>query len=139
MPKVIGLVSCSQVKGAAGPAQQVYTSRTFKARRTLVERTCDEWYILSGQYGLLDPLEHINVYESWIHTWPKANRLTWQQEVVHKLLPMQPDRVVIHAGKSYYDLWLEPELLRQGIEVEVPTRGLSNLQTFSALKGMLDA
>lgn len=134
----IGLVSCSLEKlGWEMQAQNLYISRTFKARRKFVERTCDAWYIMSSKYGLVSPTTHINTYEDWLHNWSKEKRREWQRWVLTQVLTIPAslrDSVVIHSGKSYYDLGLEEGLRAEGIEVEIPTRGLSNLQTFSWLK-----
>ena len=62
MSKIIGLIACSSRKqGKDTPAKQylakdLYTGNTFikSKEEGLKKYNCEEWYILSGKYGLLD-------------------------------------------------------------------------------------
>ena len=135
----LGLVSCSLSKdGQEGPAREVYTSRTFNARLKLCELTCDRVMILSGKYGAIDPDRIIFAYETWLRTWSLNSRVSWQAYVLQQVIDEKPSEVVIHAGYHYYAPFLESGLIGYGAEVTVPTRGMTNLETFSWLKEELD-
>lgn len=127
------MISCSLTKASGTmPARDAYSSRTFKARLELVLRTHaeDEVRILSSHYGLIGLKHPVVYYDEWIHNWPKAKRVAWQERVLNEI---SADVVTIHAGKSYYHPVLESRLLLLGRKVIVPTRGMSNLQTYSWL------
>lgn len=62
MGKIIGLIACSSTKlGKDSPAKKylakdIYKGHTFILSKDegLKKYKCEEWYILSGKYGLLD-------------------------------------------------------------------------------------
>jgi hypothetical protein len=52
----IGLVGCVKDKAqVALPARDLYRSTLFAGRRRFVGRTCDDWWILSAEHGLVHP------------------------------------------------------------------------------------
>ncbi|MBP2275417.1 MULTISPECIES: DUF6884 domain-containing protein [Sphingomonas] len=60
----IGLVMCSRLKRPTRfAAGDLYTSSRFLRDRAAVEATCDDWLILSGKYGLIDPDRSIKPYD----------------------------------------------------------------------------
>jgi hypothetical protein len=120
------LVSCVAAKRSApSPAKDLYISHWFTKARTYVESTGRPWFILSAQYGLLDPDTTVAPYEKTLNTMSAAERQIWAERVLQSLDPMLPgvDRVVILAGQRYRD-FLVPALLARGVQVDVPMEGL---------------
>lgn len=93
--------------------------------RSYVEATGWPWYILSAEYGLLDPDTVVRPYEKTLNTMPVAERKTWAERVLQSLGPKLEgiDRVVILAGQRYRD-FLVPALRARDIQVDVPMEGL---------------
>jgi hypothetical protein len=126
----IGLVGCVKSKRSGrAPAKDLYTSPLFVGRRRYVERTCDQWFILSAKHLLLDPEQVIAYYDETLDTARTAERRTWSLAVLSQI-----DRRVgnmagvifeIHAGAPYRDYGLLEGLEQRGAVVDVPTLGLS--------------
>ena len=74
MSKIIGLIACSSRKlGQNNPAEKywakdIYKGNTFikSKEEGLKKYNCEEWYILSGKYGLLDKDEGISYYNLYL-------------------------------------------------------------------------
>ncbi len=122
MEKVLALVSCTAKKRfTRGPAEEMYSSVWFAlARRYVKEMQCP-WYILSANYGLLEPGEVINTYNRALNEATADDRQVWARNVGKKLLNAQPDvlNVMIFAGRHYRE-YLIPYLTEHGVRVEVP-------------------
>lgn len=125
----IGLVGCVKQKATdPRPARRLYTSTLFEGRRAYVERTCEEWWILSAAHGLVHPDQPLAPYDVTLKNAGRAQRRAWTQQVLHQLDELtQPgigDVVEIHAGAEYRDFGLVDGLQERGCEVDVPTEGL---------------
>lgn len=71
----IGLVSCGKEKARVPcEARNFYCSEMFTRSVALVERTCDEWHILSAKYGVVNPNEIISPYELVVKKGRNVNR-----------------------------------------------------------------
>lgn len=104
----IGLVGCSSAKlRRPAPARELYTSALFTKSRDYVDRTCDQWFILSAKHGLVDPdmvLEPYDVKLGRNHVstppiWEWAHRVQDQLAVALDGVP-KPTLVVL-AGEQY--------------------------------------
>jgi hypothetical protein len=124
----IYLVSCvGQKRDYPTMAKDLYVSDWFVKARAWVEQEGgdDSWLILSAEYGLVEPDEHIHPYEKTLKKLSKKQREDWAEFVYDELMfYLAPeDRVVILAGR-YYREFLEPWLIEDGFDVEVPLAGL---------------
>ena len=99
MSKIIGLIACSSRKlGQNNPAEKywakdIYKGNTFiKSKEEGLKRyNCEEWYILSGKYGLLDKDERISYYNLYLGKQSVEYKKKWAEDVLNTL-------------KSKYDL-----------------------------------
>ena len=74
------LVSCvSKKKDKKTPAKDLYVSDWFRKARTYVELSGHPWFILSAEYGLLDPGEVIEPYERTLNKMPIRERRAWAE------------------------------------------------------------
>ena len=124
----IAFVSC--VKGKRdnpSMAKDLYTSSLFKKARHYVEGRFDKWFILSAQYGLLDPEEVVEPYEKTLNNMGTVERKIWSNEVYdqiqNKLPGSQNHSLYFFVVKKYRD-YLIPKLERDGYQIEVPLRHL---------------
>lgn len=128
-PHRIGLVGCvSQKRAAAAPAQDLYTSTLFVGRRRFVERTCDDWYILSALHGLVHRTTVLEPYDVALTGQGRAAKRSWADGVLRQIDSVVPKlksvTFEIHAGADYFDFGLAAGLERRGAQVVIPTRGL---------------
>lgn len=126
----IGLVGCVKTKLArTAPARDLYTSPLFRGRRAWVERTCDRWFILSAEHGLVDPAAPLAPYDRALSQLSTAARRAWSEHVLAALRdhlgPLQGRAFDAHAGINYLEFGLRDGLVRAGATVDVPMRGLS--------------
>lgn len=123
----IALVSCVKSKLViTARADQLYTSPWFRASRGYAKRHANEWYILSAEYGLLSPEQHIQPYEKSLNTMGQADRKAWAlrvQKQLHSVIPSNAE-VIILAGQRYRE-HLVPFLHARGNRVSIPMEGLS--------------
>ncbi len=129
MNRRIGLVGCvKQKQGVAAPAEDLYTSTLFIGRRRFVERSCDEWWILSAAHGLVNPEAVLAPYDVTLKNASRAERRQWTSEVltaIDREVRLQAGDVVeLHAGSEYCDFGLVEGLVARGARVEMPTEGL---------------
>jgi hypothetical protein len=120
------LVSCvSQKLAEPAPARLLYRSQWFIKVRTLVETRKADWLILSALYGVVAPDTVIAPYEKTLNSAGVAERRAWAENVRRQLAPslLGRRRVVIFAGQRYRE-FLEPALLSDGYEVDVPMANL---------------
>jgi hypothetical protein len=102
----VGLVGCVKSKQeVAAPAGDLYTSPLFLGRRAAVEASCDRWFILSAQHGLLDPAEVLEPYDLTLSSLPVAERRRWSTNVVaalrDELGDLSQHAFEVHAGAAY--------------------------------------
>lgn len=121
-PRRIGLVGCVKRKRATpAPARDLYTSALFLGRRAYVERTCDAWFILSAEHGLVDPNAVLAPYDKTLNDMTPPERREWSARVllaVHKRVgALAGVAFEIHAGKKYCAYGLADGLQRAGATV----------------------
>ena len=120
------LVSCvSKKRDQACPAKDLYISTWFRKARAYVELCGNPWFILSAEYGLLDPTTVIGPYERTLNTMPVAERRAWAERVVDQLHEVLNgfDRIVILAGARYREFIIQ-DLSKMVTEIDVPLEGL---------------
>lgn len=111
--KTIGLIGCSKHKlGKDCPARlfkakDIYIGNTFKISRDfgLSKFKCEDWYILSAKYNLLDKEEKIPYYDLYLGHQSSADKNEWAQKVLSKLkekYDLRNDVFYIFAGSDYY-------------------------------------
>ncbi len=125
----VGLVGCVKVKAvSARPARDLYLSTLFSGRRAYVERSCDEWWILSADHGLVSPDEVLAPYDVTLKTAGRQERRRWSAGVLtalaEHLRPTNGDVLEIHAGAEYRDFGLIDGLRAWGCTVDIPTEGM---------------
>jgi hypothetical protein len=126
----IGLVSCVKSKlGRPAAARELYTSALFRGARHFVERSCDRWFIVSAEHGLVDPAQILAPYEQSLTTASQAARREWSRRVLGQLdEQFGPDVsshvFEIHAGAAYASFGLVDGLVARGARVELPLQGL---------------
>jgi cytoplasmic iron level regulating protein YaaA (DUF328/UPF0246 family) len=124
--KTLALVSCGKNKlDHKAPAKELYTGDLFKKARAYVERTCNDWMILSAKHHLVDPEESLDPYELTLNGLPKALLQTWSQKIHEQIKQNWSTDTVIHiyAGRDYRK-FLEPLLKVDGYTILVPLQGL---------------
>lgn len=123
----MGLISCVKSKlNCASPASELYTSALFRKARTYVNNLCDQWFILSAEYGLLAPDKVILPYERTLNAMNRNERQEWAKKVFTQLSRVlkSGDKVTMLAGIRYRE-FLKPMLDAAGISVNVPLLGKS--------------
>lgn len=125
----IGLVGCVKRKaGSPRPAQDLYMSELFRGRRAYVERSCDEWWIVSAKHGLVHPVEVLAPYDETLKDASHITRRRWSEAVLvaidERIRPQQGEIFEIHAGSEYRDFGVVEGLADRGCVVTVPTEGM---------------
>lgn len=121
-----GLVSCTSAKSAdPRPPESLYMESVFfRKGRRYCEQFHDSWYVLSAKHGLLEPDgPGIEPYDLALSDLDADERRDWASDVAAELRRrnLTAERLVIHAGKDYY----EPLLAALGdVEYGIPTEGL---------------
>jgi hypothetical protein len=114
--------------GRALPAKDLYRSTLFDGRRAFVERTCDDWWILSAEYGLVSPEEVLAPYEMSLKSLGRPARREWAAKVLDsielRVKPAPRDVFEIHAGAECRDFGLLDGLVARGCAIENPTEGM---------------
>ena len=97
----------------------------FRKARAFVEASGMPWFILSAEYGLLDPEVQVEPYERTLNEMPISDRRAWAERVVKALTPhcVGVRRIVVLAGTRYRDL-LMPMLRALCHNVVVPMEGM---------------
>ncbi len=132
----IGFVGCVKEKQLRRvPAKDLYVSTLFTLSRRYAEQACDQWYILSAQYGVLSPDELTAPYNMTLNAMNIGERRTWSERVLAaiSILALRGDMLVFLAGKRYYEYLVGP-LTVKGYQVELPLQGLSIGQRLHWLK-----
>lgn len=122
------LVGCvSQKGGVAAPAKELYRSELFRRRRLFAEQSGRAWWILSAEYGLVEPETIIEPYDTRIAALSLAARHELAARVADDLETalgdLQGKRIEIHAGDEYV-LAVGPALRKRGGEIIRPLQGL---------------
>jgi hypothetical protein len=125
----IGLVGCvKEKKPERRAAKDLYVSTLFSGRRSFVERSCEEWWILSAKHGLVHPGEVLEPYDVALKDLGRAARRQWSMGVLatidERVGPAAGDIFEFHAGAEYRDFGVADGLRRRRCTVEVPTEGM---------------
>lgn len=125
----IGLIGCVKKKlDRPAPAADLYISPLFRLRRKYVERSCDDWIILSALHGVLAPSTIIEPYDVTLTSMGVSERRAWSREVLADLRGRWEDlgacTFEIHAGSAYAHHGLVDGLRQAGARVELPVAGL---------------
>lgn len=102
----IALISCGKAKQpGTHEAQNLYIGSYFKKVLAHAKEQCDEVYILSAKYGLLDLTQIITSYELKITQLSKANRTLWGLGIIKQLRSkeLHLEEIYLYAGKPYYE------------------------------------
>jgi len=107
----IGLVGCVKSKlDHPAAAKDLYISDLFVGRRRYVERSCDQWFILSALHGLVRPSEVLNPYDLSLKSCGADERRAWSKRVLgqiqQQLGPIAGMKFEAHAGSEYLDFGL---------------------------------
>lgn len=120
----IGLTSCTKQK--RDPAHQnahtlrardLYIGNGFVSAAYILDRVCDDWYILSTQHGLISKDKPLTLYDRSIVDLTDSEYVSWLQSVAGGVIELAPTRVTLIAEKSYVG-YLPEVLTARGIEVE---------------------
>jgi hypothetical protein len=137
-PAVV-LVGCGSTKlSGVHPAAKLYSGSLTRARVAYAERLLASsgtpWFILSAEYGLVDPSCEIQSYDRSLSQLTLVQKSVWANDVAghlfSRLFPGQKSlcttpqdlrrvRVEIHAGLEYQDP-LREILLAMGVTAGAP-------------------
>ena len=125
----IGLVGCVNKKvGVPRVAKDLYVSTLFVGRRSYVERSSDEWWVLSAKHGLVHPDEVLAPYNVTLKKAGRLARRSWSNQLLlvidERIQPRRGDVFEIHAGAEYREFGLLDGLRDRGCVVEIPTEGM---------------
>jgi hypothetical protein len=139
--RLVGLIGCTGKKAEVQkpvPAHELYRSNFFKNSLRFAEQYCQYIYILSPQYGLLEPKRSVLPYDRKITDLCPGERHAWVIKVVrdlHKRMSKPngykentPYQVLLLAGTDYGDL-LREELLWNRVPTCYPIQGLSRCES----------
>jgi len=137
---LVGLVGCGKKKLETEepvPAGELYTGSLFRSTMHFAAQHCQRVFIVSAQYGLLDPAQPVLPYEKKITDLCKGERKAWAITVVRSLYDEMDGqfghngdplfRTIILAGAAYADL-LHEELRWNRVPSCRPMRGLGQGQ-----------
>ncbi len=104
----------------AGPGRKNYL-----LFRDMQPKHEDQWFILSAEYGLLEPDEVVEPYDRTLKSMSKAERKEWSEEVLEQLfMYLAPgDDVWFFAGKHYRE-FLMRGLHNEGMSFYAPLEGM---------------
>lgn len=121
--KVIIAQCTNQKRDGRHRAKELYMpSDLFKAQRRYAEAYADEWFILSGGYGLIRPELEIQTYDR--HISDHDDRWNVQVEEQCEYIADLDCHVEIIAGKEEYGKRLAPWFEMLEIEHSYPFEGL---------------
>ncbi len=126
-------VSCSVQKAQeTAPAGELYTSPLFRKAKAWALANSDEWWILSGLHGLVDPAEELEPYDHRIatdyhgaHAWGKRIQASLAGVLVDRDRSQWPSQVVILAGRDYVGPILKWTAITRVAQVFHPLHGLA--------------
>ncbi len=131
------LVACvRQKRDMPSVARDLYVSNLFRKARKYAEASGCRWFVLSAEYGLVEPTRVIAPYDRTLNKkMSLRDRRAWAERVVNQLTTTVPEfsKAVFLAGKRYREI-LAGLLIGQGISVSVPMEGLRIGEQLSWLK-----
>jgi hypothetical protein len=97
----IGLVGCVKQKAKlARLAKDLYISTLFEGRRSFVESSCDQWWILSAEHGLVHPDALVAPYDVALKGASRAVRRRWAANPTEGLVFGEQLRFYKRAGEQ---------------------------------------
>lgn len=122
------LVGCvSQKNATPRAAKDLYRSELFRRRRRYAEASGGPWWIVSAEYGLVDPDQVIAPYDTRIGRLTLLARHELADRVAtdldRALGTLAGKRLEIHAGDEYF-LAIGPALRDRGAGLARPLEGL---------------
>ena len=122
------LLGCvSQKHGRPMAAKDLYRSELFRRRRLYAEASGVPWWIVSAEYGLVDPDQKIAPYDTRIARLQPSDRQRLAESVASDLEreigPLTGKRLEVHAGEEYVQA-VGPALRRRGAQLTRPLLGL---------------
>lgn len=111
--KRIALIGCSSSKlgkdepSATFPAKDIYVGKNFLKAKTqgIAHFGCeDEFYILSGKFGLLHQDDRISYYNTYLGDFSEKEKRAWAKKVLLQLkenFDLKNTQFVIFAGRDY--------------------------------------
>lgn len=130
----VGLVGCTKSKlPHRAPAEDLYSpSALFRGRRHCVMESCDRWFILSAEHGVISPSDELEPYDVTLVGTPITQKRRWSRKVLTELQVivghLSGTTFEIHAGKDYWGFGLADSLRTAGATVDIPTEGLTQGQ-----------
>lgn len=108
--KKIALISCCKKKNINKcQARDMYQSTLFKLSYLFAKMIgCDDIYVLSAKYGLLNEEEIIEPYDETLNRKNITERRNWADKVIAQLkknleIDIKNDEFIILTGKKYYE------------------------------------
>lgn len=124
--ETIALVSCVKQKVSGPcPAKDLYISPLFRYMRAYAVQQADRWFILSAEYGLVDPERQLVRYEQTLSGVSAAARRAW----AHRVYEQMKDADLLRRGISF--LWLAGKTYKQDL-----SRKLEGFQQHDPLAGL---
>lgn len=125
----VAIVGCGKAKrDGRHKARNLYTSTYFDKKRLFAEVGCDDWFILSAKYGLIDPDRRVPSYDVTVTDVDAdefATRVADQADANADVFDAA-DRVFVLAGKDYIDA-VDDVLAGLPCEVEYPFAGTGGI------------
>lgn len=124
--KTIYIIACSKEKRQhEAPARDLYISRNFKLRRKLAEAYADQWFVLSAQYGLLEPDSVIAPYDKNLRDIDEHESKRWFNRIQQKLEPCLTEETnIVCLGNDEYFKEISDWLVSRHVSVFIPFRHL---------------
>lgn len=135
----VGLVGCAAAKlSRPAPASQLYTSQLFRKASAYAAATCDRWFILSAEHGLVHPDTVLAPYDAKlgtksgppIHEWAARVRVQLDDE----LRQLGDDVELLALAGEQYRIALRGSMR----PVTVPMLGMGIGQQLAYLTRQLD-
>ena len=102
----IYLITCVKEKAEKScQAIEMYQGDLFPQLVRIAEQEADQFYILSGKYGLLTPDTIIPPYDLHLGLMPNSYQISWYQKVISELKKvsnLQLDHYTIYCSETYY-------------------------------------
>ena len=103
-------------------------SALFAGRRSYVEQSSGDWWVLSAEHGLVHPDEVLAPYNVTLKDAGRLARRSWSNQLLlvidERIQPRRGDVFEIHAGAEYREFGLLDGLRDRGCVVEIPTEGM---------------
>lgn len=119
--------------------EDLYTSPLFIGRAEYARSTGKQWFVLSSEYGLLEPGDIVATYDVALKDLPTHDRRTWSRRVLaqidQKIGSIRGKVIELHAGKAYRDYGVVQGLVERGAEVSVPLAHLRQGEQLSWYSG----